>query len=147
MEYDSVSFKTGLVIAALSRGKLPKSEPVAFLYNGVKLPGLPVVEGFDKAFIRKHPYFGGAYSLYCFSEIEYVKHDDNTQNIVCNATNCRYFDNLDNAGESVVDHWASYRVDEGSVAFQNWAIWSNFTMYNLDGSVCMEASDPVPVYE
>ena len=128
----------------------PTAEPVAFLYNGVgPLPDIYKV--YTPELQKAHPFVfiraidraeTGEYALWCFSEIIYVEHDGNTHNIAYDTTNSLYFDNMANLSQ-----WASYPTGNGSVAFEDWVIWANFTMYKLDGSVCIEPSKPVPVYE
>lgn len=147
--FDIVSWLWGYLLALCGRPiRWPSREPVAYLYNGVRLPKMPEVDGYPFRFIRVHPFtVPGAYALYCLSEVSYVESTGSAQNIVITEENCVYFDTFDEDWVNVVGGWISHPVPAGSVAFQDWTIWANFTMYNRDGSVCIEASNPVPVYE
>ena len=135
-------FLSGMASAAASRGVL-RREPIAYLYNGVQLPGLPEVEGYALIyavvgvsptsyrllimdFIPEHQdyihvsttydqaYGTGNYAVYSISNNEWVHTDDKT-------------------------------VTDGTFAKGRWK-WSNVDLSDADGNVALAASDPVPVY-
>lgn len=127
---------------ARQRGKA--KQPVAYLYNGVRLPALPE---WDKA---KYPYvyisngFSGIGRNYvCFQNIEYGKTDDGSRCIVVPV-------GTGMSGLYSNDQWKEPTVttEEKRIAIPNSTmLWANFDVLDEDGTVCLAASEPVPVYE
>ena len=156
MAYDHKSFMKGLAAGLVSKGRLPKGEqkePVAYLYNGVRLPKLPVVDGFTYAYIARRT-----------STDSYILYSSSVQGVMKTTLGLYqsiavYFGN-DCAYEYTVENNAWVTDDVTPKADQiviytslgglgNCAevLWSNVDILNDDGSVYHEASDPVPVYE
>jgi hypothetical protein len=59
-----MSWKQALALGLCSVGEV-KKEPVAYLYNGVRLPKIPEVEGYKYAFLRVDQY-GHAHVLHTY---------------------------------------------------------------------------------
>ena len=142
----------GTIIGTLSRGSFPKREPVAFLYNGVRLPGLPVVEGFDKAYITK-ALSGEKYYLRFTSTPLGAKSGLLGMGLYSNGVAVKYrlyaYDaNSDN-------DWVFVREGERAFDEDSFTLkWANTDVEAYDyitgaatGEIAMEASEPVPVYE
>lgn len=146
----------GTIFGTLSRGTFPQRNPVAWLYNGVRLPGLPVVEGFDKAFIRTwHQNSGSTRTdLYLFPNNAYYTVADGgllhfggggaepvqVMHYKLSENAWAFIDNPENATVPPPGGWV---ITSNSVVYLTWA---NFDM-EYDGTLYMKASDPVPVYE
>jgi hypothetical protein len=153
--YNLIGWLTGRRIA----GQRKKTEkvPVAYLYNGVRLPKLPE---WDK---EKYPYaiialvgtsgFGGSiYSLRMPEDNSVVTYGDaNTQAI--NANKSSLFSNVmgvtdENASSK---SWADVKQysmgDIDNYIDLDTIIWTNFDIYKTDGTLYLAASDPIPVYE
>lgn len=117
--------------------KVAVKEPVAYLYNGVRLPKLPVVEGESKAVLADA---NGVYVVDFFSiNLEAY----NTGDVFfIGKSMFKYAD-----GQWVKTNWTTYPVGK--------ALWTNFDLYyktndsygELSGALCMAASEPIPVYE
>ena len=148
----------GTIFGTLSRGTFPQRNPVAWLYNGVRLPGLPVVEGFDKAkFTHKMIYFSNgsgddvaSYAFIAFSEPLYLNLDDNT--LRWSATGeYIYFANFALADGSPGEMWSftdgPYNKDDWWGNFGEHVIWTNYDICDTTGAVHLAGSEPVPVYE
>lgn len=127
----------------------PKSL-VAYSYNGVLRPPLP--EEWDK---EKYPYAVilsggnelGMYSYaFFFSSVEYVVGNDGsryikvgTDDLVCNVSGY--------SPEELLAGWgALYKWDRDHEYKIANITWANFDVLNADGSVFLEATEPVPVY-
>ena len=132
-------------------------EPVAWLYNGVRLPGLPEEwnpETHPFAMVTYRGNVGYYFSVYA-SQNYYTSEDSN---------GWYYFGVKDGFPDSMIwDFWneyegwnsdtwvfgdrdgASIRVDK--TAMTDIAIWTNFDLHYADGAIYIAASDPIPVYE
>ena len=126
----------GTIFGTLSRGSFPKREPVAFLYNGVRLPGLPVVEGYAFLTLRL-----GIYTLY-FSDFYEFGANSETGNwqVRIPEGNQMYQVTAENEWQKQVSTAAR------AINYEN-ILWANFDVINPSGYVHMAASEPVPVYE
>lgn len=109
-----------------------KGEPVAYLYNGVRLPKLPE---WDKT---AYPYAvlyetDTSYYLYCFAE---AKQATLTGGVSCWGYGCAFglSDGVWNPRTALLT--GSYTT-----------FWANYDVYDSDGTLYMSASEPVPVYE
>lgn len=132
----------GTIFGTLSRGTFPKREPVAFLYNGVRLPGLPVVEGFENAYLSGT----GDNIMLRLSTFEVI---EDAGTIQANETGEMLTYTVDGG------KWVHRRTD--SIAF--WDVidvvvtsadvwfWTAKDILSIDNSVYLAASKPVPVYE
>ena len=136
------SFLIGYALG-LSGKPLPLSggEPVAYLYNGVRLPKLPE---WDK---EAYPY-AGIFSMsvgFMFRALSptayYFQNGDEWTlgSFDGNLSSTKYNDK-DNWGR--LSHDTSYGGLPAPVL-----IWTNFDFMNEDGSVYLAASEPIPVYD
>ena len=148
-KFDLRGFLTGLAMALCSRGRIPipTRTPVAYLYNGVRLPALPE---WDR---EAYPYYyiyhtESATILYCMKSYE------------CRRTNVLFgaegwcVTGPENYLRAKLNNgvWEPFS-DGGSILYPTsymWTVaWANFELLNEDGSLLREASkpDPIPVYE
>ena len=131
-------FLSGVAAGAASRGVLPrqKKEAIAYLYNGVQLPGLPEVEGQYMVI----DYDSGEYLLIPCSHPLIRKSDGN----IYQAEIATYYVYKVINGEWSTYSGNQYKIEQ--VVFGT-AIWANTDILNEDGSVYLAASEPVPIYE
>lgn len=149
---------SGMASAAASRGVLPRREPIAYLYNGVQLPGLPEwdKETYPYAWISKGQY-SNQYTLHISTGlVNYRSWGDKGTLFylypisVPISVQQAYLseDELDN-GEWEFTWSKTYEENpvDSSSGF-GLPIWSNFDVMNhYDSSTYLAASDPVPVYK
>ena len=140
------------LILGLSGKPLPMSqkEPVAYLYNGVRLPKLPERDekAFPYALITYNSSAGGFYSLYCFSVEPAVASEGNFTLVPYDANNNGQYINTV-FGEGKANSFKDpldFVTLMGSVT--EGTTWTNFDLrYKGTDKVYSAASDPVPVYE
>ena len=111
----------------------PAGDPVAYLYNGVKLPPLPEWdrEVYPYAVIVQNNSDSEIYSFMVDDEPFTVGAAGDTERLFPGASYKH------NDGE-----WVSA---SGQINCK--AIWTNTDLYTTDGALSLERSDPVPVYE
>lgn len=107
-------------------------EPIAYLYNGVRLPKLPE---WDRGVYPFAVIFASG-AFWIMTELPYISSEGNTY-----ALSAQYKIYTVQNGEYVLKS-SSSGVQVGSAP-----IWSNSDLYNSNGTLYLEASDPVPVYE
>lgn len=135
------------------RKKLQHRSPVAYLYNGNRLPDIYSV--YTPELQKTHPYafiLGlpsiGVMWLYVTSNVEV--------NVSSNSDCIRFY--KDTALMSVIQtdgngdypaEWPELGAieDETYNAFLSAVKWTNCDIHKLDGTLYLAASDPVPVYE
>lgn len=118
-----------------------QKEATMYSYNWVVLPKLPE---WDKA---KYPYASihldgstGYYWLWLSTEplsrgtLGFIQFPDGATGI-----GSVYYPNEHTS-------WPEFTMDEGDI-FTTSALWANYNILNANGTVYLEASDPVPVYE
>lgn len=136
-----IEITPGLAMSAYLLGKRivgqRKRTPVAYLYNGVRLPGLPE---WDKV---KYPYAfiasqNSRWFLYCFSDEKKVS-SAGSVTIIAPGAGFIYGDN----------RWEEY--SSGGLLLR--PIWSNYDIYysdtsddELSGTLYLANSEPVPIY-
>ena len=131
-----LGFLVGRQIAGQRRAV--EKVPVAYLYNGVRLPALPEWdrEAYPYAFIahtiKKYIYF--------FVLTEPTYHTNDSGQWVITAVSHSVTD-YSNPGEWRPSSMETIERVVGSL------MWSNFDMLKSDGSISLEASEPVPIYE
>lgn len=153
------SFAAGCLLS-LAGKPLPisKREPVAYLYNGVRLPKLPeselpyaVVEEWESTF---DGYTGKVFFLSFYSEkIEWKQEGEQwfmpgkvlTYSTTDSAKIAEYYDRISGPGAVGLNVWGTCTEEDG-IAADN-PIWTNTDFINADGSVYLAASEPIPVYE
>ena len=141
------SFVKGLILGCC--GKLlqivRKTDPVAYLYNGVQLPQLPYwdKETYPYAFIRATS--SGAYYVWCGSDPAGIKVGSG---LVATGLQLSVFAPC--IFWQLVENGWLFRAKKievsGSFSPEQLA-WSNYDILNEDGTVYLAASDPIPVYE
>ena len=144
--FDLQSFLSGLALGLAGKPLALAREPVAYLYNGVRLPKLPE---WDR---EMYPYATILYFLvtpqFWVSTMPLeVEYNGNIYNPCASAGTsalqfCTYTGN---------DTWESFDVAEypERTVWDGAGIqWANYDVINsTDKSVFLEASEPVPVYE
>lgn len=133
------SFKTGLALGLCGNALPWKAEPVAWLYNGVRLPKLPE---WDKTV---YPYAviafidaGPIYRVYFCA--------DKCTVTGVNASYKAPYVWYQGAGD--VWEYKGETADTSNVILSMVTpIWANHDVYREDGSLYLAASEPVPVYE
>lgn len=148
------SFQEGLALG-LAGKPLPfaQREPVAYLYNGVRLPPLPVVdkEKFPFAVITRGT------SLYSRSEVCFVKAISYRTYVNSSGYSQyqvgRFGEYLYAIKPSDSDQWGELKTatTENGLFWcevgSDYIIWTNTDIHYESGEVAYAASDPVPVYE
>lgn len=134
--------------------------PVAYLYNGVRLPGLP--EEWNPV---THPFalvVDGNWSIAFGSQSVwfYAFSTPHHKNAYREADGLYHFAIL--AGESYLEakitttiknefdglsFHPEVKTKESMAYFAKNATWANYEVQNADGTVYLAASDPIPVYE
>ena len=149
------SFVMGILLGMVGRAKLPQgeAEPVAYLYNGVRLPKLPE---WDK---ETYPYavidYNHIYDDDPFYELQL--YSSMTTTVESGELGSRYYVKVTGSFIWIRSYlnrqpsvWAEpYYGNYNSVVMEptdTWQ-WSNTDILNPDGSVHFAASEPVPVYE
>lgn len=119
-------------------------EPVAWLYNGVRLPKLPECDR------EMYPYalISDRYSLeptVIMTSMPFSEPHENFFGAYVAAPECLYT-------RYVLDNGKWVLLNEPTIltsASENYTdlVWSNYDIPGLDGSVYLAGSDPIPVYE
>ena len=137
----------GLILGQFS-SPLPRAqkEPVAYLYNGVRLPKLPE---WDR---EKYPYayiwFGSTLKrLYVLSEASHMTMTDSGGNACIGAeAGTTYMVANTYVGNATWGSFTSYTEEEPKVLSSSVG-WANYDIRNADGTLYLSASEPIPVYE
>ena len=138
---DKTSFTLGWLVGKQIAGmRMVKGEPVAYLYNGVRLPALPEwdMEVYPYAVIHDYNDFLVLTSKPFLTPNESVFGDY----VSIEKCSLKRYKLTDGA-------WVYYDEAEesgASVGYDN-LIWSNHDIPGLDVTVYLEATDPIPVYE
>ena len=149
MERNSVVGSISMAVMLAGKHTQEEQTPVAYLYNGVRLPKLPE---WDRV---KYPYailiyhegtlFGikNGHWLYC-SNSPFVWNADTS--IGNSAPTDGYLRTAINGGAT---EWGAVGEMSGSSAttIRGTAVWANHDVCNEDGTTYLPASDPIPVYE
>ena len=145
----------GTIFGTLSRGTFPQRNPVAWLYNGVRLPGLPVVEG--KPYKEIHycdpedDYQGIGYYMVTFYSTPYYVNTEDGRTYYSADGEMVWFGATWNPDGSVRDGFEDpeieqYKKDSWSGTLSS-IVWTNFDVCDTAGNVLLAGSEPVPVYE
>jgi hypothetical protein len=132
----------GLILGRLSRGGFPQREPVAWLYNGVRLPKLPAVHnlGNDKWIIlnSKSTYVlrgNSVLSTIALIDGEYYVHQAYSDSDIYH---------LSSDGSAwVYYHTGTGDWEEKDIPLSK-VVW---TKHDITGDNTFLGSDPIPVYE
>jgi hypothetical protein len=141
--FDLQSFLIGYTLGIAGKplpltASKPGSEPVAYLYNGVRLPKLPEWD-LPYAYIGN---FATGYSGYHLDQRPYSKNDG--YYYIPNGTKIREYKLTDEAWVTTGEHVWEYEYAETDC---NTLVWASFDILNTDGTICFAASKPIPVYE
>ena len=158
--WDSRSFWIGVALGLCGKPlHFVQREPVAYLYNGVRLPKLPEWDkmAYPYAFIREHEsnimgsHFRDA-TLYVLPKVEYLEADNGNWCVsLKNGYRASYI-LVSLTGEATEydydgKEWSVFEDGTGFGAVITDFDWANFDVLNEDGSTYLATSDPVPVYE
>lgn len=127
----------------LRRNLAAVMEPVAYLYNGVRLPKLPEEYTTD----YPYAYIANAYSKRYFlrrTKVELIKDGALKDPSEAKFETVSLFLTV---GNGEVDADATWKHSTDIVAAGESPVWSNYDILNKDGTVYLAASEPVPVYE
>ena len=138
---DKTSMTLGFLVGRQIAGQRKTAEkvPIAYLYNGVQLPPLPEwdTEAYPYVFYT-NGFMGIGAGITCISGMEYY---DNNGSYSFHYTGAIKYNVKDNG-------WGEPTVYSDTKSCAISAVkWANFDVLNSDGSVYLEATDPIPVYE
>ena len=129
----------------------PEPEPVAFMYNEVELPGLPDLPHIlcDDKFLLQNPTY--TYGSHTDTMSGYVAIWGSYLNPITLSDgnliskNIVWYSQFNEAS----GEWGSLvELPPFKYSFRSSdIIWANFKILNSDGSLFMEGTEPVPVYE
>lgn len=140
LRVESVDENGNITVEAVD---LDAKAAVAYLYNGVRLPKLPMVE-YPVKVINYYP----ETQEYIFAAFERENYFDSYGELV--------FGSKDGVPEAALflttgEKWESFEQDWDFIvekgATECPAIWTNFDLKYSDGTLYLAKSDPVPVYE
>lgn len=155
----------GMILGSVSRGQFPQREPVAFLYNGVRLPDIDSVwtdkETYPYAMIwryrfpdgSQYPYaddktrvyfsnlpFGTRKGYTADGRVMYNPHEEAILHLVSRFP----YGEVDWAVGTEVNRLGAGSYYQDDVIF----IWSNYDIIDENnGTLYLAASEPIPVYE
>lgn len=142
---DLTSFLKGLALGLAGKPMelAEKKEPVAYLYNGVRLPKLPEWDktAYPYVHIRKLLSF---YYLY-YSPVELWVNDSGNLVPKDGSTAVGLFRTY-NSTNNAFGNPQETTFDQQGNGWKN-VIWTGTDIYNADGTLAIAASEPVPVYE
>ena len=125
------------------------TEPVAYLYNGVRLPKLPEYDSAVYPFAAIVTLSSGEMALECYKSAvcQYVEGGAGIGSgewciYIDTETDFLRFKHSDGAWIAATDGYR-YRL---SVQFGD-VKWADFDLINEDGSIYLAVTEPVPVYE
>lgn len=115
--------------------------PVAYLYNGVRLPGLPE---FDEPYAVIVKQSSGGYRLIVTGVKPTLSWSEGAVRPKLNCSSVSYNWYIDEDGQEW-ETGAFHTYPTLSIAIT--AVWANYDMLSEDETLYLAASDPVPVYE
>lgn len=123
-----------------------------FLYNGVELPALPKWdrEAYPFAFIYRRYTIairGYVSDLVALSEVTYQYMSNGKWALYVDADADRLGWQFEEGGEAQNDGWKARESAWYGYVGMGTVTWANFDVRNEDGSVTLDASDPVPGQE
>ena len=146
---DIIAMTVGLLIGRLIAGQRKKQEkePVAYFYNGVRLPPLPEWDETTYPYALIYYSNSGFYALYAFSCEPAAGSKSNLALVPYNGQDGQCISTI--FGEGKANSFGEpeeFKVLLSSVT--SGVIWTNFDLrFRGTDDVYFEASDPVPVYE
>lgn len=141
--HDDNDFKLGVALGfAVGSYKAKTKQPVAYLYNGVRLPKLP---SWDKTvYPYAAIYIGLRKYLICSAEPFSMSTDSSGALQIGLPDNTAYLEFAVSGGAWVETN--TLYLDTTDYPAENW-LWTNTNILNEDGSVYLALSEPTPVYE
>lgn len=135
-------FSKGYHVGAELRKK--RVLPVAYLYNGVRLPDINSV--WTDELKAEYPYAVihagiGIYGFYLVLLDMPLRQDPNNFGFESNNSNFRRY-----GGNRASEEWTLEISGTGYAPVAK-AMWANYDVYNVDGTIHITASEPIPVYE
>ena len=155
VDFDLKSWLTGFALGlagkplpfSLVEPDAPVEEPVAYLYNGVRLIPLPEwdKDAYPYAVIDKA--IMSSYRLHLFDHLPHAENTENgyTRYGPMDGSVYIYKGVAKEGSESGWSMNAAYEDIDGITTSK--VLWTNFDLLYADGKVCCAKSDPVPVYE
>ena len=134
MAYNEKDFQTALVCGLMSKGRELKGTPIAYLYNGVQLPGLPETD-LPYAVILHLYSIDEHYVIFSNKPIKVESQNDNELWAEDWGNGYKY------QNGTWVEHDFSYTMLFGRV------VWGNHDIYSDNGTLYLSKSEPIPVYE
>ena len=136
------TFTKGYHVGAELRRK--RVLPVAYLYNGVRLPDINSV--WTDELKAEYPYAVihaglGIYGFYLVLLDMPLRQDPNNFGFESNNSNYRRY-----GGNRASEEWTLEISGTGYAPIAQ-AKWANYDVYNVDGTIHITASEPIPVYE
>lgn len=127
-------------------GQRQKKVPVAYLYNGIRFPAIPNSENFPCLMISYDPYvFGdGEHYLAWASSAPWKKAAYGFQMAQTGSGYGYEYDANTDSWKKGVEWEDKYA---NGLVFPVNPIWTNTDALNQDGTVYLEATAPVPIYE
>lgn len=135
---------------------VPEKEPVAYLYNGVRLPKQPE---WDKTAYQyaavvlwtkddKYPFYCFCVSNAPFVAVPDVEFPEDVGSVNTTGQGHRWYvyptaTTLDFAWEYFVEEKNGLSLD----TYYSPTVWTNHDILREDGTVSLEATDPIPIYE
>lgn len=149
-QFNLQDFLSGMASAAASRGVL-RREPIAYLYNGVQLPGLPEwdKETYPYALIvvNPEPFAVVPYTKVLASKFPFVWMDYGFTAFANSSQTDSYVHSVINEGETEWSEVITVSQNGVSTNGEETVIWANHDILNEDGSLYLAASEPIPIYE
>ena len=164
MTEEMVSRVKGTILGLVSRGQFPQREPVAYLYghvakegetpthtiNGVEYVGavLPALPEYDKTVYQYATLFyheTSTVSQYVVFVTDIRPYAEEYNVRIQAGSKCTVSEI--NVGEA---EWGTFYESDfpnGGLIDNDLIIWSNFDLLFEDGSVFLDASDPIQIYE
>ena len=146
---DPTSLLMGWLTGEMVKAMLSKKkEPVTYLYNGVRLPKLPEVEGYDNAFTQnKDDVFLVLSNAKLYEHISVSMPEKYPHALTWETAGTSRFYQLSGA-EWVFAGSVDHQADESYLGAGELVFWSSCSIYNEDGiTLFLEGSAPIPVYE
>lgn len=157
MKVDAFMFgyQIGRQSSVIWKSEAEVRKPIAYLYNGVRLPALPESdkETYKYAvitiYISTGVLFKSTASLYVFKSYTYGRTSDGDY-AIHGADTLFWACDIDKTTMTATGEWVQNHPDTSEVwigvSNQN-TKWANFNLRNEDGSIALAASEPIPVYE
>ena len=153
------SFRMGMGIGLASKPlPLAKKEPIAYLYNGVRLPKLPEWdrEVYPYAYIQTA--YGDTYLFVSDVSLELRSYNPAYGYAFTHMNGTTYGDfnfvryELNDSGDAWGDKYEAENVYFAPGSYDKGAVWCNTDLYRYDkdtgeATLVQTASEPVPVYK